>query len=106
VSLSPTVETAVVYRGGGRRWLTLRAACRAIARQRIYSRYRASGDDLNEVDPDDLATDISRRARLYERRFRRRAAAIRSQEAAALGIPPDRLVRSLKAQRAPVPENV
>lgn len=73
-ALQPAAETATIYRGGGRRWFTLRAACRAIARQRIYARFRASGDDLSEVDPDILRAMITRRARLYERRYRKRPA--------------------------------
>ena len=30
-----TIETATVYRGGGRRWFTQAAACRAEARARL-----------------------------------------------------------------------
>jgi hypothetical protein len=32
------VETAKVYRAGGRRWFTKRAACRALARQAVNER--------------------------------------------------------------------
>lgn len=36
--MKPTVESAVVYRAAGRRWLTLRGACNAAAREKIKAR--------------------------------------------------------------------
>lgn len=36
--MSVQVETATVYRGGGRRWLTAAAACRAEARAKMKTR--------------------------------------------------------------------
>lgn len=36
--MNVTTETATVYRGGGRRWFTKRAACRAEARAKLKSR--------------------------------------------------------------------
>ena len=33
--MSVTTETATVYRGGGRRWFSLKAACNAEARARL-----------------------------------------------------------------------
>lgn len=45
-------ESATVYRGGGRRWLTLGAACRAEARKKIRARLRESGDEPYDMhDP-------------------------------------------------------
>lgn len=38
--MTVTQETAVVYRGGGRRWFTLDAACRAEARSALLKRSR------------------------------------------------------------------
>ena len=36
--LGVVVETAKVYRAGGRRWFTKRAACRALAREAVNER--------------------------------------------------------------------
>ena len=64
-------EAAVVYRGGGRRWFTLAAACRAQAFAKIQQRYGrpAGGEDYDH-------DDILRRVRiartlayLYRRQF-------------------------------------
>jgi len=33
--LNITTETATVYRGGGRRWFSLKAACRAEAKEKL-----------------------------------------------------------------------
>lgn len=41
----PTIETATVYRGGGRRWFSLRAACGAEARAVIKARYPSEKAD-------------------------------------------------------------
>lgn len=45
----PTVEQATVYRGGGRRWFTLAAACRADARIKIKSRCECDYCDHPEM---------------------------------------------------------
>ena len=36
--MSISKETATVYRGGGRRWFTMRAACRAEAKAKLKSK--------------------------------------------------------------------
>jgi hypothetical protein len=41
----PTAEQATVYRGGGRRWLTKRAACRAEARAKLRKRCECERGD-------------------------------------------------------------
>lgn len=43
-------ETATVYRGGGRRWFTKRAAARAIARDMIRKRCECEAGD--HITPD------------------------------------------------------
>lgn len=63
-------EAATIYRGGGRRWLTLRAACRAEARMRYRSRCRKMGDEWNPLD-DYYGPRIERLARWYLRAARR-----------------------------------
>ena len=47
-----TIEQATVYRGGRRRYLTLRAACRAAAKAKIRQRWRERGDDLYALEQD------------------------------------------------------
>lgn len=41
--MAVTQEIATVYRGGGRRWLTLEAACKAEANRAIVSRAKRRG---------------------------------------------------------------
>jgi hypothetical protein len=64
-------EMAVVYRGGGRRFLTLKAACRAEAKRAIRCECRASGDDPAEISPVDFAAEVTTRAALHHAAFRR-----------------------------------
>lgn len=59
-------EPATVYRAEGRRFLTLRAACRYAARQKINNRWRASGDDPHEIEPDRYAKMVRRLGRIYQ----------------------------------------
>lgn len=44
-----TVEVATVYRGGGRRWLTAKAACRAEARAKLKTRCECDYCDHPEM---------------------------------------------------------
>jgi hypothetical protein len=44
-----TSESAKVYRGGGRRWFTLRAACRAEARAKMKARCECDYCDHPEM---------------------------------------------------------
>lgn len=50
--MSPHVEqeTALIWTGGGRRYFTRKAAVRGAAKAIIRSTFRATGDDLSEVD--------------------------------------------------------
>lgn len=71
-----TSSTATVYHGGGRRYLTLKAACRAEARKKVHTVYRARGWDLAEIYADPSGrnqTVIERLARRYYRHARRPA---------------------------------
>jgi len=61
-------EPATVYRGGGRRYLTLAAACRAEARAKVKQRLTGMGE---EWDDDWCHPRIDRLARLYRAAFRR-----------------------------------
>ena len=47
---APTQETAIVYRGGRRRWLSLDAACRAEARAKLRTRCECSDSDPEAGD--------------------------------------------------------
>lgn len=62
------IGIARIYYGGGRRWLTLRAACRAHARAVIEIRRRSEGYDRGENWP---AERVERLARRLEREHRR-----------------------------------
>ena len=62
-------ESATVYRGGGGRYLTLNAACRAEARAKVKQRLRDTGD---EWDDDWCRPRIDRLARFYRVHFRTR----------------------------------
>ncbi|MEC3912214.1 hypothetical protein U5A82_17545 [Sphingobium sp. CR2-8] len=68
-SLIVSSESATVYRGGGRRYLTLPAACRAEARAKVKQRLRDTGD---EWDDDWCRPRIDRLARFYRHQFRAR----------------------------------
>lgn len=62
-------ETATVYWGGGRRWLSLRAAAKAEAR-RIIREKRCECDDGDEVTPAyvcEMHLDLERYVRLRDR---------------------------------------
>lgn len=48
MSIQP--EMALVYSGGGRRFFTLKAACRAEAKMIIGQHIRAGGEDPSEMD--------------------------------------------------------
>ena len=61
------ISIARVYIGGGRRYFTLKAACRAEARQRIRDRYDSHGAPLSDYGK----RLINRYARLLEREHRR-----------------------------------
>jgi len=60
-------EMAVVYLGGGRRYLTRRAAARAEARSIIKAQFRASGDDPWACDVREFMAWVEMLARLIER---------------------------------------
>jgi hypothetical protein len=49
-----SAETAVVYRGGGRRYFTKRSAYRAEAKHRIRAAFNLTGDDLGNVEVDEV----------------------------------------------------
>ena len=68
--MSVVAETAVAYRGGGRRWFTLRAACKAEAKVLVGNKYGCPGEDLPQY-VDRLYRIRNRYARLLERRARR-----------------------------------
>lgn len=44
-------ESAIVYRGGGRRWFTLDAACRAAARAKLKTRCECDSGDAEAQYP-------------------------------------------------------
>ena len=68
-------ENAVVYRGGGRRWFTKRAAARADAREKIRTKCECEKGD--HITPDEVCNYhydlvrfnkmVRRLARMYER---------------------------------------
>lgn len=62
-----TSETATVYRGGGRRWFTIAAACRAEARKKVKKRWNDAGLDVDDFDPDKYQETVARLSRLYRR---------------------------------------
>lgn len=62
------IGIARVYFGGGRRWFTLRAACRAHARDVIDARRAREGYDRNDPWP---AERVDRLAKRLEREHRR-----------------------------------
>lgn len=64
-------ETAVVYRGGGRRWFTLNAACRAQAFAKIRRRYgrAATGEDYDHDETLRRVRIARTLAHLYRRQF-------------------------------------
>lgn len=41
-------EPAIVFRGGGRRWLTLRAACNAEARKKVLKKHCDCAPNAND----------------------------------------------------------
>lgn len=74
-------SVATVYHGGGKRYFTLKAACRAEARKKVQSTYLDRGWELDEIYGDPSGrnqTVIERLARLYYRQARR--AALRERE--------------------------
>jgi len=66
-------EAATVYRGGRRRYLTLKAACRAEARQMAMRAMSNAGCHPDEYDALYRAK-VERVARALELRFKRRTA--------------------------------
>lgn len=67
---------ATVYHGGGKRYLTLKAACRSEARKKVRSTYLDRGWELQEIFGDPSGrnqTVIERLARRYYRHARRTA---------------------------------
>lgn len=73
--MAVTKEAATVYRGGGRRFLTLKSAIKAEARRKIKSRYGKCAcdycdhDELPGCPREDLPCDLH--GRLYEKAMRR-----------------------------------
>lgn len=86
-----TVETAKVYRGGGRRYLTLRSAIHAEAKKIIEAKYPSEKEytswDSSEHEPGWYWRDKIKRADVLFRRVCRlvRAAAIGAQHSQAAG---------------------
>ena len=62
------IGIARIYYGGGRRWFTLRAACRAHARTVIENRRSSEGYDRGDNWPKER---VERLARRLEREHRR-----------------------------------
>ena len=68
-------EVAIVYRGGGRRWFTKHAACRADARAKIRTRCECEKGDwfippytcVYHSDMNRFRKIVRRLARLYEK---------------------------------------
>lgn len=58
---------ATVYHGGRRRWLTLRAACRAEAWIEIVNEYAL---DRDEPRDDEVRAEVNRRAKQKEAAFK------------------------------------
>lgn len=63
------VGIARVFYGGGRRWLTLRAACNAEAKARLKARARRKSGYFSQDDWNPRL--VARYARLLEREHRR-----------------------------------
>jgi len=72
----PTTESTTVYRGGGRRWMTKRAACNAAAKAKIKTRCECEKNDHGPMgiehlpcayhaDLDRFHKIVSRLARIY-----------------------------------------
>ncbi|MBO9710521.1 MAG: hypothetical protein J7521_20160 [Caulobacter sp.] len=79
--MSVTAEIAVVYRGGGRRWLSLEAACRAEAKKAVRARAWAAdmvttdeqGRDRLSIPQDWYVRMVRTLAHFHKSAFRRRA---------------------------------
>lgn len=56
--MSVSSETAKVYRGGGRRWFTLQAACNAQARAKIMERCECEPFDPLEWRVEPITCDM------------------------------------------------
>lgn len=54
----PTIETATVYRGGGRRWFSLASACKAEARAKIKTKCECDYCDHGEYGREHLACTL------------------------------------------------
>lgn len=65
------IETATVYRGGGRRWLTKRAACRAEARAKIKRDCGCDYCDHGEYGREHLPCDRHANEERYQKMLRR-----------------------------------
>lgn len=65
-----TIETATVYRGGGRRWLTKRSAIKAEARAKIKSRCDCDTSDDGTYGTIHLTCSLHQPGR-YEKILRR-----------------------------------
>lgn len=68
-----TVGTATVYSAGGRRYLTLDAACRAKARAFIKRWLIDQGEEWGSMDQDWYYPRVSRLAGLYKAQHKRLA---------------------------------
>lgn len=64
-------QGATVFRGGGRRYFTLKAACRAEARKKIRDWCRATGDDVGSIDQERYARIVRTLAYFYAAAYRR-----------------------------------
>jgi hypothetical protein len=62
------IGIARIYYGGGRRWFTLRAACRAHAKSIIKTRWMSDGNGLEDEWPTER---VERLANRLEREHRR-----------------------------------
>lgn len=75
-----TQETAIVFKGGGRRYFTLKAACHAAARKKIRDRWRESGDDYREMDLERYARIVRTLAYFYTAAYRRQKPTLKTHK--------------------------
>lgn len=62
-----TEQQATVYYGRGRRWFTLRAACRAEAWATVVRDWELDGEELRS---DEARAEVERRAKQYAKNFK------------------------------------
>lgn len=72
-------ETATVYRGGGRRWFTKRAACNAAAKAKIKTRCECETNDHGSMGLEYIACSYHVDLERFHRIVRRLAAIYRKE---------------------------